>query len=83
MGHRISAVMTGTKKIGCWLGQRSCSKQRCSQYKENPCKMAATNVGVSIGGCVGMIVIRCKERALRYERMMGITLKAGPPVVLS
>ena len=38
--------------------------------------MAATNVGVSIGGFVGMIVIRCTERALRYERMMGRALES-------
>ena len=62
------------KESGCWQ-PKIVFETKVQPVQGKPCKMAATNE-VSIGWCVGMIVIRCMERALRYERMIGRALES-------
>ena len=64
----------GNKKDGVLARPKIVLETQGSPYKESPCNMATTNVGVSIGVSLGMVVIRFKRRALRYERMLGWAL---------
>ena len=76
MGHRISACYDGNKKDGVLARPKIVFETKVQPVQGKSLQNGCNQRGGKHRGCVGMIVIRCTERALRYERMMGRALES-------